>query len=191
MVPIVRSKGAVHRQTSETRVPDGSKLPHIEGRSIRHRRPRKGQTSTRIYSENTDSRCMFPHRIGPGHSRIRRCSIRCPHTRREIAQRDVHRARCRRPTGGQIRETEKRHEVQYISRTRGIIRSCRARNKPPQFSRRPRIRNSTSDNLPEQHELHGDNGAGRPNIREIITAHQYLVLLVVRKNKIRRSDTGA
>ena len=190
MVPIVRSKGAVHRQTSETRVPDDSKLPHIEGWSIRHRRPRKGQTTTRMYSENTDSRCMCPHRIGPGHSRIRRCRIRCPHTRREIAQRGVHRARCRRPTGGQIRETEKRHKVQYRSRTRGIIRSCRARNKPSQFSCRPRIRNSTSDNLPGQHELHGDNGAGRPNIGEI-TAHQYPVFLVVRKNKIRRSDTGA
>ena len=191
MVPIVRSKGAVHRQTSETRVPDGSKLPHIEGGSIRqHRRPWKGQTTTRIYSENTDSRCMFPNRIGPGHSRISRCRIRRPHTRREIAQRGVHRARCRRPTGGQIWETEKRHEVQYRSRTRGIIRSCRARNKPSQFSRRPRIRNSTSDNLPGQHELHGDNGAGRPNIGEI-TAHQYPVFLVVRKNKVRRSDTGA
>jgi hypothetical protein len=73
---------------------------------------------------------------------------------------------------------------------RGIIRSCRTRNKSSQFSRWPRIRNSTSDNLPGQHELHGDNGTGRPDIREI-TAHQYPVFLVVRKNKIRRGDAGA
>jgi hypothetical protein len=41
-----------------------------------------------------------------------------------------------------------------------------------------------------QDNLHGDNGSRRTYIRTV-TAHQYQILLAMRKNKIRRSNTRA